>query len=1279
MVRLLVTPPVKQADVVNRKLLVGMAALVLACPLFAQTAARPLVTQKVDETKLVAVAGSVSPLARARDDKGAVADSFPAGRVLLMLNRPADRGVALESFLQNAQRRGTPSYHHWITPEQFGEQFGPADSDIQAATKWLSGHGLQVARVTKGRQFIEFSGTAGQLREAFHTEIHQYVVDGKTHHANATELSIPAALAPLVRGVSPLTDFRAQPLIQVAGPARYSRSTKKTTPLFTLPNPFPSANPYAYAVAPEDFATQYDLGPLYGAGVKGSGEAIGIITSSNIDISLVAAYQQLFGLPSKPPQVVIDGGDPGPVAASETEAYLDTELSGAVAPEATVNVYIADGSSLQDPLVLAALRAIEDNEAAVLNASFGECEQGLGTAGNELWGSLWEQAAAQGQTVLVASGDSGATCNFEEIGVSGIASTPWNVAVGGTDFYYSDYATGGASTQTLWNQTNDSNLGSLKASLPEQVWNDPYGLDIIADGLAENEDYAGGGGPSSCATTDSNGNCLTAYPKPTWQAGAGVPADRVRDIPDVSLFASNGANLSTYAICAAAGECAAGADNAEEVLLVGGTSAASPAMAGIMALVNQKYGRQGQADFTLYPLATQQPSAFHDITLGSNSISYGGEVNGYAAAANYDLASGLGSVDANALVNDWNTVTAASTDTTLKLSSTSFQHGKAVTATAAVTAATGSGTPSGDVALLTNANLPANAGQGYLTLNDGTASGSISSLPGGSYNVTARYGGDGVFGSSTSSPVGVKVTPENSNITLGFVYQGRAEPATTNFQYDLPLALTVQPIGVNAAGGKPDGNATGSVTFTVDSITATVPLDSTGTGTWTLPALPPGGHTASATYSGDASFNAATATAVPFHTSQGEVSAQILVVGSSNVAPGSSVQVSLKLGPIYGDGGGSVAPVGTVAPTGTVKFCLGPIGTGQACYQTNYSQMATLSSPSGQYAQYSLALVTFPNLAAGGYQVSLEYSGDANWQAQGEIYRNYINVGTCEGTCTTVPSTTTLSITPANISGGTQTAIATTVAGMSKSGVTPTGEVDFYDNGAFFGYIYLPSATSGQSVTQSFNEVSNAFWSNGANQITAYYLGDQDYAPSTSNVVTVTVAQTVGDFSLTPGAGHVSVASGASTTVAVGLVSLNNFNSTVALNCTSSSAKVTCAASPASVMLNGTATATLTLAAPLQTTLTPQPGGRGWLGGGGLVLASFALCGLLGRRRRVGLFCVAMLAVVGVIAGCGGGSSGTKPPPPPPSDAGTYSVMVTGTSASGIVHSARITVVVPQS
>ncbi len=381
-------------------------------------------------------------------------------------------------------------------------------------------------------------------------------------------------------------------------------------------NPYNSSNPYAYPVTPEDFATQYDVAPLYQSGVNGSGQTIGIINESNIDLSLVSAYQQLFGLSSQTPQIVIDGDDPGDTSA-DTEAYLDVELSGAIAPGATVNLYISNGSDFQDPYHSRGVARRRRQSILGVEHQLRKCEQGLGNSGNQFWSSLWEQAAAQGQTVLVSSGDIGpAGCDSgwefpARLGfaVNGLASTPWNVAMGGTDFYYSDYASGGQSAQNDWNQTSDSSLGSLKSPLTEQVWNDALGLNVINLYPGTNDDIAGSGGASSCMMQNSNTSggttCSEGYSKPNWQTGNGVPSDGVRDVPDISLFASDGSNLSATPICAFTGECAAGSQ--VEIALVGGTSASSPGLAGIMALIDQKYGRQGQANFTIYPLRNKSP------------------------------------------------------------------------------------------------------------------------------------------------------------------------------------------------------------------------------------------------------------------------------------------------------------------------------------------------------------------------------------------------------------------------------------------------------------------------------------------------------------------------------------------------------------------------------------------------------------------------------------------------------------------------------------------------
>ena len=1294
-------------------------------PATAQNPLKRLITQPIDEAKLVRLHGNIHPMAQARYDRGAVPDSFPADRVLLLLDRPAERETALGEFMGEVHRRGSASYHRWLTPLEYGQRFGPADSDIQAAEGWLRSHGFNVARVTKSKQVIEFSGTAGQLRRAFHTEIHQYSVEGETHYANAGEISIPAALAPLVRGVSPLNDFRAKPQLHVLGSAAYSRATKRTTPQWTLPN----GNTNFYAVAPEDFATQYDLTPLYQAGVNGSGQTIGIINESNIDISLVNAYQQLFGLSSNPTQVVIDGSDPGVLNNGvdndvAVEAYLDVEMSGAVAPKATVNLYIASGSPLQDPLALAAIRAIEDNQASVLSLSFGNCEATLGNAGNQFWSGLWEQAAAQGQTVFVSSGDSGPICYVPSgpgfgigIGVSGLTSTPWNVSVGGTDFYYSDYASGAPRAATLWNQTNDSNLGSLKAPLPEQGWSDGFGLDVVI--LPYDEFVAGGGGASNCVVQGINpfgSACSSGYAKPSWQTGPGVLTDGVRDLPDVSLFASNGANLSATPICAIEGECAPGIDSTSEseIFLVGGTSVSSPAMAGIMALVNQKYGRQGQANFTLYPLAQQKPTAFHDVTLGNNEVlcpgppvacTQNGSTTVYSAGPNYDQASGLGSVDANVLVNNWNSITVLPTTTALSLSSTKITHGTPITVTTSVAPTSGSGTPTGDVAILANSPLPSSQAQTFLTLSGGAASGSIDFFPGGTYQVSASYHGDGVFGSSNSSPVSLTVTPENSSINFQ-VLQGNALAGTvvvngSTVPYNSQLSFNIQPVGVSASAGTTNGKATGTATFTLDSINTTLPLNAAGVASWTTsPALAVGTHTTSATYSGDTSLNASSGSPVTFSVTKGTPYTNYLIEAPQLFPPGgglfyfytpvgSSLTASAEVGPTYylPSPAQNHLPLGTASPTGTLTVCLSLVE--GVCVNPVYSQTGNLASPSGAYSSLSKATVTFTNLAAGIYFPSFTYSGDATWlPAEWDYYNAGITVDVIAAP-SLAPSTTALSITPSSISGTELATFTFTVTGTASVGIAPTGPVQFWDNGIFFIGSGLIPANTGVTSSFTFQLDPSYFWTNGSNQITAIYQGDNNYLPSTSNVVNEAVMQSGADFTLTPQLPQISVKSGSKGTAGLNLASTSFngvvFNGVVTLACTPSSSEITCSVNPSAPTVNPTATATLTVNAFAQTAGLPahlypgrtDPGRLGWLGaGGGFMLASVFLGGMGNRKRRLAtLLSLGLLATLFVVAGCGSGGSHAVQPPPPAS-AGTYSVLVSAT-ANGIVHNAKITVIVP--
>src|SRR6266849_591106 len=558
------------------------------------------ITQAIDEKNLVQLRGNVHPLARAEFDQGVVADSQPMNRMLLLLQRSPEQGVALQQLMSEQQSKDSPNFHKWLTPEQFGQQFGPADADIQAVTQWLTGQGFQNIKVGPGRTVIEFSGNVGQVRNALHTEIHRFVVDGEQRQANVSDPQIPAALSPVVAGIRSLHNLHPRPMRHVVGEFSRSSSTgevKSANPQFTTSG----GN---FAVGPADFATIYNIP----ATMTGAGVTVAIVGDSNIN-----------------PQ--------------------DVTWSGAVAPLAKIDLVVSEDTQTSAGVDLSALYIIDNNLAAAMSESFGSCETNLGTAGNAFFNALWEQAAAQGITVAVSAGDPGsAGCdNFNSskaathgLAVSGIASTPFNVAVGGTDF--DDVGT----QPSFWNAANiPGTRESAKGYIPETTWNDSCAATATTGSLtscvspaASLQNIVGGsGGPSA------------VYAKPPWQTGPGVPADAHRDIPDVSLFASDGLqSKSFYVVCQAdaiptGGNPSCAGTGSFSFLAVGGTSASAPTFAGIMALINQATGqRQGNANFVLYKIAqtaanscnsssrtdpTVPPPAgcaFNDVTKGDNSV-----------------------------------------------------------------------------------------------------------------------------------------------------------------------------------------------------------------------------------------------------------------------------------------------------------------------------------------------------------------------------------------------------------------------------------------------------------------------------------------------------------------------------------------------------------------------------------------------------------------------------------------------------------------------------------
>jgi len=405
------------------------------------------ITQTIDEKNRVTLRGTVHPLARASNDHGPVPDSMRLDRIQIVLRRSDAQESALKQLIGELHRPGSASYHHWLTPEQFGQQFGPSDADLAAVEGWLQWHGFNDLKVNPGRQTLEVTGSAAQFREAFHAQIHSYSVQGMTHYANAADPQIPAALAPVFGGFASLNNFNLKIYSNLLGKATYEPKSGRARPQWTVSADYGES----FVLSPGNFAVQYDLNPLYNAGTDGAGQTIAIVNESNILVSRVNDFRTLFGLPVNPPQIILDGNDPGmdginnpdaPNGASG-EAYLDVEWSGAVAPRATIDLVIAADTPLSSGLLLAANYAVYGNVAPVMSLSFGNCEATIGSL-NTYLSLLWEQAAAQGITVLVSTGDNGsANCDNPDSAsyavngkaVSGFASTPYNVAVGDTDFY----------------------------------------------------------------------------------------------------------------------------------------------------------------------------------------------------------------------------------------------------------------------------------------------------------------------------------------------------------------------------------------------------------------------------------------------------------------------------------------------------------------------------------------------------------------------------------------------------------------------------------------------------------------------------------------------------------------------------------------------------------------------------------------------------------------------------------------------------------------------------
>jgi hypothetical protein len=1246
----------------------------LATALQAQVSSiAPRIVSPIDDQSLTTLKGNIAPVARAEFDKGRASASTQLRNVRLVLSRSQEQQAALESLMAAQLDKNSPEYHHWLTPDEFDRRFGAADSDIAAITAWLQSQGLTVEKSMSNGSSIAFSGTASQIEKAFHLSIHAFQREGIDYVSTVTEPKIPSALGPVVAGVAGLSTYAPRPHM-VRGQSGmftpgngFAASSPGRTPRPELT----TSGPFLWITA-ADAATIYDTPNSYngnfssGTSYTGTGVTIGIGGVADINPNTVVNYRNRFlnGNTTAPTITNVDGT--ATIGPATDEAYIDNELAGGIAPGAAIHFYTADQSSgVGLPGVMN--KVIQDNSVDIFSLSFGLCEYGFSTADNQSIYNSWNQMAMQGIAVTVSTGDSGAAgCDDPNsalsaaygLQVNGLASTPFNIAVGGTDTY------GLLSAFSTYANNNQSSTNSYRSALkyiPEATWNDSttangHLANNVPTGYSTNNTniVGGSGGVSACSTQSTvDGSCVSGYPKPSFQRGPGVPNDHARDLPDVSLMAGNGLDNATWLVCVDdtnpnsgyPDDCATQADSKFYFAGFGGTSTSAPAFAGILALVQQSQGGAGHrlggdALKVLYDLfnSSHASAVFHDTTQGNISVYCGGGtpncttntagylfLTGYDTTTGYDLATGMGSVDATNLIKYWSAATGnAAATVTVTPTSASITTADSLTVNVTVTGA--SGTPTGTVSL---------SGGGYTSSSvalDGAGKASFT-VPAGSFGpgtvtLTVAYGGDVTYASTTGTG-SVIVTQVLLTPTV------TVTPASSSIYADQSLDVTVKVTGTGAT-------PTGTVTLTSGSYTSAATSLASGSATITIPAnkLAVGTASLSASYSGDSGYHTATGT--------GSVTVSARVTPTVTVTPASSsifVDQPLSV---------TVAVAGTSGtPTGTVTLTAGT-------YTSSATSLASGSATFTVPANSLTAGTTTNNLSA-------SYSGDT-------VYATATGKGSVTVNSHT-PLTPTVTVTPASSSVDPSQSLDVTVK-VTGAGVTPTGTVTLSSGS----YTSAATALSGGSAT--ITVPANTFSAVGSATLTAAYSGDTVYA-SGSGTGTVTINAPYSLKATTPSA--VNPGSSASSTITV--TSDGVYAGTVAMSCSLTGSPSgaqdlpTCSVSSGSSLTfdathtTGTATISI-LTTPASTSSLDRRGLPGWTGAGGAVLALLVFIGIPARRRawRAMLGLLVLIAALASLSACGGshnsggggGNTGTT--------AGNYTFTVTGAGTPAVTPAPTATV-----
>lgn len=791
---------------------VSISALLIAS-IAAQAAVSPQrIIRQIDPNDVTEVPNRVPVEAKRAVDLGNAPDDLAMTELALQFSMTETQQVALGKLVADQQNPASPRYHQWITPEQAAEQFGLSVSDMAKVTDWLTSQGFTITEIARNRTFVRFSGSAGLVAKAFHTQIHRVSLDGESHVSNLSIPELPSAVAAVTASVVGLHDFKLKP--------KYLRKMVDTGDGFATGEVRPkytSAATGNHFVAPGDFQTIYDIKPLHTAGINGSGVKIAVVGQTNVSTADLATFRSLGGLPAMTLQIYPTNANTGTNSNDLSEAMLDIEWSGVAAPNAQI-VYVNYTNVISGALV----SAVTNNLAPIISVSYGLCENNVDASTLNYYNTLLLIGNAQGQSIVIASGDSGATdCDYSKATATGglnvdfPSDLPATVVVGGTQF--------NEGTGTYW-LANNGTAATATGFIPSEVWNE-----TVAVGQLE----SGGGGSS------------TFFTKPYWQVGTGVPQDNARDIPDVSLHAAlnhDATLICTSGSTAASNFCVDGWKNSSGSHdIVGGTSIGAPAFAGILALVVQKTGAPlGNPNPKIYALANSAfyASSFHDVTVGDNKqpctagstgCPAGGSI-GYSAGVGYDLASGWGAPDVNNFVTNWPLVTplvssigSVISSTTISTTATKVTQGTSATFNVTVASGTTSSTttPTGTVQFLLD-----NVAQGSpIALVSGKASFTLTTntIPNGAHIVRAAYSGDVTYAGSAATANLEVVSSGTPDLTIA------ASPASVSVTSGSTGTTTITVNGLNSFTGTVTLSATTTANATLSFSTTAVALSNTKT------------------------------------------------------------------------------------------------------------------------------------------------------------------------------------------------------------------------------------------------------------------------------------------------------------------------------------------------------------------------------------------------------------------------------------------------------------------